>query len=163
MLTAERLRELVDYDPETGVFTWRVGRGGTARAGTRAGHLRPDGYRDIEIDHMQYREHRLAWLYVHGRWPSDQLDHVNGAPADNRLTNLRECTHAENQQNRRRHTNNTSGHVGVSWYERDGTWKAEITIGGRSKHLGYFTTAEEAGAAYREAKKQLHPFQPVMR
>ena len=163
MLTAERLRELLDYDPETGVFTRLVRRGGNALVGSRAGAVCSNGYRYLMVDGTSHCEHRLVWLHVHGVWPTDHLDHVNGVKCDNRIANLRECTHAENHQNLGVRRCNTSGHPGVSWYKAKGKWQAYINTGGERKHLGYFDTAEEAGAAYLEAKKQFHKFQPALR
>lgn len=91
MLTAERLRELLSYDPETGWFTWRVTRSsnGRADAGSRAGALRSDGYRHVTVDQHKYKEHRLAWLYMTGKWPEADLDHKNNTRDDNRFSNLR--------------------------------------------------------------------------
>lgn len=164
MLTAERLRELLHYDPETGVFTWRVNRGGPAKAGSRAGNVnRVLGYLQIRVDRVLYYGHRLAWLYVHGEWPADQQDHVNGMRDDNRLVNLRECTPAENCQNLSIRVSNTSGHIGVSWCSERGKWHARIAVGNRHKHLGRFNSTEAAAAAYQEAKRELHTFNPETR
>lgn len=162
-LTAERLRELLDYDPETGVFVWRVGRRGKGALGSVAGSLGPRGYLRLTVDSQDYRAHRAAWLYVHGRWPAAELDHINGQRDDNRLGNLREATHAENMQNRARHRNNTSGSAGVNWCGRKRRWVARICVDGRRRHLGYFATLEAAAAAYLAAKAELHTFQPTLR
>lgn len=161
-VTGERLRELLHYDPETGVFTWRVG-GRRARLGEAAGCVETCGYLRITIDGRQYYAHRLAWLYVTGAWPADQLDHRDGDRTNNRFDNLREATHAENGQNRTTQKNNTSGFAGVHWHLGDRRWHARIRVGGRRVHLGSFDTPEEAHAAYIEAKARLHDFQPVPR
>lgn len=163
MLTSERLRELLDYDPETGVFTWRVNASSRAQVGSVAGSPKAKGYRGIRVEGRSYYEHRLAWLHIHGEWPASHMDHINGVRDDNRLVNLREATATENQQNRIADKRNTSGVLGVSWCSRDGKWLAQIRLDGKRKYLGRFDTVEEAGAAYAEAKKQLHRFQPVMR
>jgi hypothetical protein len=128
-LTQARLKQLLDYDPETGVFTWRVNRGGAAKAGTRAGCPTPFYYRVIRIGGRSRREHSLAWLYVHGHWPADELDHINRVRDDNRIANLREVTHAENMQNTgpvdpeltrreraRRYGSSARNPVGRRWY-----------------------------------------------
>jgi hypothetical protein len=151
MLTAERLRELLDYNPETGIFRWNV----AARAGTVVGCLNR-GYRVIRVDRMLYRAHRLAWLHVYGCWPTDEIDHINGIKDDNRLANLREVTCAENQQNRRSaRTDNKTGLLGVS--SSQGGFQAQIKVNCKLFFLGRFATAELAHAAYLEAKRRLHP------
>jgi hypothetical protein len=159
-LTAERLRELLHYDPETGVFT-RIARVRGTRPGAVAGSMTSKGYRQVRIDGRQYQAHRLAWLYMTGEWPADQIDHRDGDPANNRFDNLRAATHAENQQNRAPPKNSTSGLIGASWQQRSRRWVAQIDAGGRQVYLGLFDTPEEAHAAYLSAKARLHAFQPV--
>lgn len=161
-LTAERLRELLSYDPETGIFLWRVSLSRRVALGMTAGTL-CGGYTLIRICEKAYRAHRLAWLYVHGRWPIDQLDHINGIRDDNRIANLREANNVEQQQNRAMQRNNTSGHHGVGWCKRDAKWHARIMFKGVRKSLGFFDSLEEASAAYLRAKAELHQFQPVPR
>lgn len=162
-LTAERLRELLHYNPETGVFTWRVSNSNRAPAGSVAGTAHGAGYRELSLDGGRYLEHRLAWFYVHGVWPTAGIDHRDGDRVNNRLLNLREATKAENQQNRAAQANNKSGFVGVSWYKRGHAWVAQIGVGGRQRRIGLFDTPEAAHAAYLAAKKQLHTFQPTPR
>jgi hypothetical protein len=144
-LTVERLRELLNYDSETGTFTRKVkARGGRyAWAGARVGYVRPDGYRAIRIDVTRYREHRLAWFYVHGVWPTE-LDHVNGVRSDNRLINLREATRSQNLANRPLLNNNTSGVRGVSFDSASGLWTASVSINGKRKNLGLFRSKDDA-------------------
>jgi hypothetical protein len=98
-LTADRLRELVHYDPTTGLFTWTKNRAYKALGGTPAGYLNTNGYARITIDGISHAAHRLAWLYVHGRWPEATIDHINRIPHDNRLANLREASQSENNAN----------------------------------------------------------------
>lgn len=158
MLTADRLREVLDYDPATGVFTWREKSAPDSRIrpGTVAGYVQ-HGYRLINVDNRQYRAHRMAWLYVHGEWPTDDIDHINGVRDDNRIANLREATRSENLQNQRRaRRDNRSGFLGVSANGK--RWKAEIIEGVRRQHLGTFDTPGEAHEAYLAAKRRLHPF-----
>lgn len=159
MVTQARLKELLDYDLGTGVFTWRVSCG-TAKSGSVSGTVRPDGYVGIQIDRKPYLAHRLAWLYVHGEFPTDQIDHVNRVRTDNRIENLRLATNAENAQNMSKYRTNTSGVVGVCWYKRDGNWLAFIWLNGKKIHLGLFDTIEEAAAARTAAKAKLHTFNP---
>lgn len=162
-LTQERLRALLHYDGDTGRFLWRVSRRGRAKIGTAAGTLGADGYLRILVDGGRYSAHRLAWLYVHGRWPSADLDHANGNPSDNRIANLRECNKSENQQNRKPSKNSTSGYMGVTFVRSTGKYQAYIKRAGKQLHLGCFPTPELAHAAYLAAKKELHTFNPVPR
>ncbi len=158
-LTAERLRELLSYEPETGEFRWRVGRGGTAVAGGRAGCKQTIGYRRIGVAGRTYWEHRLAWLHVTGTWPSDQIDHVNGVKGDNRIANLREATRSENQGNlRQARSDSKTGLLGVHWNKPNKKFMAQIMFSGKQKYLGLFDTAEQAHQAYLVAKRELHPF-----
>ena len=151
-LTAERVRQLFSYDSDTGLLTWRTGQRAGAVAGTRVA----PGYIRITIDREIYSAHRLVWVYVHGRWPREHIDHINGQRDDNRLLNLREASHAQNCQNAMRRRDNSSGHKGVSWHRQRQKWQAQIAANGRRWHLGTFETAEEAGAAYRSAAIRLH-------
>lgn len=151
-LTAERLRELLDYAPEAGIFIWRVSRG-KAVAGAKAGTRSSNGYLHIGVDGRAYRAHRLAWLYVTGSWPIDQIDHINLIRTDNHWANLREATRSQNYANRRPYVTNKSGHKGVSWFKRDGRWRAAIVVNRKCTHLGLFDTREEAHAAYVAAAK----------
>lgn len=157
MVTQARLKELLDYDPGTGVFIWRVSRG-TARAGSVAGTFNSEGYIRIKIDRKLYLAHRLVWLYVCGKFPVNQLDHIDRDPSNNRIENLRLATQAENKQNLSKPYTNTSGVVGVSWNKQTGKWQAYIQLNNRQIHLGLFDTIEEAAAARAAAKAKLHTF-----
>jgi hypothetical protein len=150
-ITAERLRELLHYDPETGMFTWRVNRRGTAKAGTHAGRLNPNGYRDIMINGKRYKEHRIAWLYARGVMPTNLIDHINGIKDDNRIENLREATKSQNSANRGKPNSSTSGCKGVSWSKAAKKWKAQIGTHCKKIYLGVFTNIEDASAAYQAA------------
>ena len=157
-LTQERLQELLSYDPETGIFTNLKSRG-RVKIGAVAGSKNPNGYIYIAIDSKKYRAHRLAWLYVHGNFPANQIDHINEVKDDNRIVNLRLATNLENHQNQSSpRTNNTSGYLGVIWDKFSGKWRARIKVNGKQKHLGCFDTGEEASEAYVTAKRELHPF-----
>jgi len=161
-LTAERLRELLHYDPATGIFTRRVvvSASKALKPGDVAGGLdKSTGYWRVSVDNRRYWAHRLAWFYVHGVWPADCLDHINQTPLDNRLCNLREATKAENCQNiSRPRSINKAGLLGVSLVTKTGKWQATITLGRKAKYLGKFDAPEEAHAAYLAAKVKLHPF-----
>ena len=162
-LTAEKLRELLSYDPATGEFRWLIVKNNRIKAGDVAGTPTGNGYRQIGVSGELFLSHRLAWLYVYGRWPENCIDHANGIRDDNRIENLREATHAENMQNIRRvPANKKSGApLGASFSARDKRWQAHIKVENKSKSLGYFDTAEEAHAAYLKAKAELHPFQTI--
>jgi hypothetical protein len=158
-ITAQTLRGLLDYDPDTGIFRWLVSRSGIqmgAVAGT--GSVSDCGYIRIKVNGTKFRAHRLAWLYTHGTWPDHQIDHINGNRADNRIANLRDVSQSTNMQNQTRpQKSNTSGFLGVSWHIGKKRWDARISVNERSQHLGSFDTAEEAHAAYLAAKLRLHP------
>lgn len=161
-LTPERLRELLHYDPATGVFTWLVahGRHGRFPAGAIAGYKNDKGYLYIWLDGRFYRLHRLAWLYVHGQWPEDQIDHRDTIREHNRIDNLRPATNAQNAQNQHAAPrNNTTGCTGVSFYKPSGKWLSRIMSNGKAIHLGYHDTMAAAVAARLAAKRAYHPFQ----
>jgi hypothetical protein len=159
-VTGNRLRELLRYDPDTGVFTRAVDvlmpRGGVRnRAGSPAGADDGLGYVRIRVDGKKYKAHRLAFLYMTDTWPSGEVDHINGVRNDNRWSNLRDATRSINQQNQRGPTiRNVSGAMGVC--NKRWGYTAQITVNNKHIYLGYFKTAEAANAAYLEAKRKLH-------
>ena len=144
--------ELLTYDPETGEFRWRVARNRQI-PNSIAGNLRRDGYRRIRIDRKTYGAHRLAWLYTHGKWPTDQIDHINMIKNDNRLCNLREATNAQNMHNTRKICTNTSGVKGVTWNKLNKKWYSQIKINRKQIHIGQFDELSDAAAAYERAAK----------
>lgn len=159
ILTAERLREVLNYNPETGAFTRRWIVGSSVKVGVQAGAIEPSGYRKIVVDEGKHFAHRLAWLHVTGAWPEHCIDHINGIKSDNRFVNLRDVQHAINVQNRRKvKTGSSSGILGVSPTGRVANpWRAVIGLNGSKFCLGSFPTQELAYAAYIEAKRRLHP------
>ena len=154
MPTQKQLKEILYYDPETGVFTWRVNRGGGARAGDVAGYLHREGYIRIGFSGKVYRAHRLAWLYVHGKWPKYEIDHMNRIRDDNRIVNLREASHADNSHNLGLSSKNTSGVSGISWYKYTKEWCAQIKVKGETIFLGAFPTKREAIKSRKAAEKK---------
>lgn len=144
-LTLAQLRELLHYAPETGVFTWSKPRSGV-RHGAQAGMV-DRGYRFIRLLGRVYYAHRLAWLYVYGEWPRGQIDHIDGNPSDNRICNLRDATHSQNNMNKRVKRDNQTGLKGVKKYRK----RFQARING--DYLGTFDTAEDAHAAYIAAAK----------
>lgn len=162
-LSADYVRSVLDYRPETGELVWAVAKGRRVRAGGVAGHLNGNGYVYVRIEGVLYLAHRLVWLIHYDQWPKDQIDHINGDRVDNRIENLREATNAENHQNKSSRINSSSRFVGVHWEPRYGKWQAQITLNGKQKYLGSFHTEESAAAAYAEAKAKFHVFNPVAR
>jgi len=155
MLTAERMRQLLHYDPELGWFMWTMDMSSKCLAGSIAGTVDAYGYHVIHIGGRQYKAHRLAWLWVTGRWPRLGIDHRDTNKSNNEWGNLREATVGENVQNARRaRRNNRSGLLGVAPNRK--RWSASITTGGRRQHLGTFDSPELAHAAYLAAKRQQH-------
>ena len=148
-LAAERLRDLLSYDPDTGHFRWKVSNSNRCKVGDIAGFKETEGRIQIRIDNKTYRAHRLAWLHTYGRWPQHQIDHINHDQSDNRLSNLREATNQENSRNMRK--KNSSGLRGAQWSPRVGRWKSEIRTNSGKKFLGWFKTKEEAHSAYVKA------------
>ena len=153
-VTGERLREVLDYNSETGVFRWRVVACRRMRAGDVAGSISSNGYRTITIDYTHYKASRLAWLYVTCEWPAAGIDHVNLDRADDRFCNLRHATQSENMANTRAYANNSSGFKGVHWDPARSKWRAQIKANGERIHLGSFHIQEDAAAAYAAAAAQ---------
>lgn len=147
-LTAQRLRELLHYNPETGIFT----RPASLRRA--AGSVKKDGYRQISVGGKKHYAHRLAWLYMHDEWP-DVIDHINGTRDDNRAANLRNVSHSGNNQNVPKYFNGSEGRpMGVTRHQ--GKWMAQIQHKRQHIYIGVFDSASEASRAYLERKRLLH-------
>jgi hypothetical protein len=146
-ITAAKLREVLHYDPETGVFTWLVNISLKVKAGDIAGSDHGGGYIEIGIFDRSYLAHRLAWLYTHRQLPR-KVDHKDGNKKNNRIRNLRKCTSTQNVANRKISKTNKSGFKGVSWSKSNGRWVAFIGVEGKSKYLGGFDTPELAHELY---------------
>jgi hypothetical protein len=155
-ISVQRLRELLDYDPSTGLFTWRVTHHPKCKAGAIAGTKGTAKYVVVCIDRVLHYAHRLAFLHVMGRPAVGDVDHVDGDTRNNRWANLREGTRGQNMQNRRPISNNATGFLGVCKYR--GRFAAQITVNGVHQNLGVFDTAEEAHEAYIKSKRSLHEF-----
>lgn len=154
-LTLARLKELLHYDPETGEFRWLVDRQ-RARKGEIAGTICPvHGYRYIGIDYDRHRANRLAWLYVTGEWPQDQIDHIDNDRSNDAWANLRPATTKQNQENRAVSAASLSGVKGVLWQPDRRRWIAQITHKGKSRNLGRFRQMEDAISARRKAEAEL--------
>lgn len=164
VISQEYLKSLVSYSPLTGTFTWKVrplesfatiiaGKACNKRyAGKIAGCVcNTTGYLKIGINGKDYQAHRLAWLYMYGHIPVDEIDHISHDRADNRISNLREATRTENLRNQTMSKANKSGHTGVTWNKANSKWQASISVGGKSKHLGKFSDIKDAVCAREKA------------
>lgn len=168
MLTKNRLKELLEYDPDTGVFTWLPRDGNTRSvkvfnsryAGKVAGSIQVDSSKHkqlvIYVDKKSYKAHRLAWLYMYGELPDGIVDHKNGDSLDNRFVNLRLVDDYQSAWNKGKLLTNKSGFKGVSRKKRTGRWVAQISYKGKKIHIGTYDTPEEAHEAYCEAAIKLH-------
>ncbi|MCH7936635.1 MAG: HNH endonuclease [Proteobacteria bacterium] len=161
MITQTELRKLLDYFPETGIFRWRFRKNARPQwngryAGTKAGCQIAGGYIKIVIDNQAYYAHRLAWLYLQGKWPEAGIDHRDGNPSNNKFDNLRPATQVENMHNTPAQKNNTSGFKGVTWHRQRRKWAAQAYIEGKHIHIGLFESKEDAARAYNQAIENLH-------
>lgn len=162
MLTRKILKELVHYNPDTGLMTWRtstphrtagheVGSEFTSKCGKK--------YRHVMLKNRMYLVHRLVFLYMVGEFPSKQVDHISGNGTDNRWENLREVSSTGNSRNRRMNHNNSSGCAGVIWYPRYDKWLVRIGMYGKKVTLGYFDDLQEAIIVRKTAETEIgfHP------
>jgi len=151
-LDPAELKERLSYDPNSGVFRWKTCTKRHVVVGQIAGTIDKHGYRVIYVKGYLYFAHRLAWLYVYGKWPDSELDHINLDPLDNSINNLRIANRSENTANQRSKTNNLLGIKGV--YKHRNRYVAQITVQRKKKYLGCFKTPKEAHAAYVCAAKE---------
>lgn len=151
-MTQERLKELLHYEPETGWFTWRVNNS-VAAVGQRAGGDHGLGYRSIGLDYKKFLEHKLAWLYMTGEWPEEEIDHINRDRADNRWPNLKRASRSQNGHNKGQHPRNTTGYKGVYRSGPD-HFVARIQIRNQTIHLGRFKDINDAIAARKKAEEE---------
>jgi hypothetical protein len=160
ILSQEMLKDILSYDKDTGVFIWikKINpRSGKVKVGNIAGGL-SNGYRVIKINNNNYCAHRLAWLYIYGKWPKNEIDHINGIRSDNRIENLRDVLHSENLQNQRNPRKNSKlGIMGASLHT-DGRYQAHLKHNGKIKYIGLFDTPEQAHEAYLIEKRKIHKF-----
>lgn len=156
LVTHDELKRILNYDPESGIFRWKVDVGNGVKKGDVTGDKKSTGYFRIGLKSKIYQAHRLAWFYVYGIWPEKQIDHINGDRSDNRIVNLRQATNSENNCNKTKYSNNVSGYKGVSWHKQAGKWCAEIWKNYKKEYLGLFNSPEEAYEAYCKAAEELH-------
>jgi hypothetical protein len=156
MITQNYLKSILDYNPETGIFVWKVKFSKKINIGDVAGTKDSKGYIAIKVNKKTYASHRIAWLYIYGYIPEKQIDHINGNRVDNRICNLREATNQENQFNRQIQKNNTSGVKGVCWSNQQNKWVARIRANGKRITLGLFDNLELAELVINEARLKYH-------
>ena len=156
-ITQEELKEVLNYCPLTGVFTWKKKTCHKVIAGAVAGSKQTNGYACIRIKRKLYLTHRLVFLYMSGYLPVLDVDHINGARTDNRWINLREVTRQDNLRNAAKPSTNTSGVIGVGWSKQHQKWTARISINNKTQYLGIFTNFDEAVQA-RAAANNLYKF-----
>ena len=153
----QQLKESLYYNPHFGIFVWRENRGSRAKAGAIAGsHNKSNGYVDIVFDKQKYSAHRLAFMYMDGAFPPNDVDHANGRRADNRWGNLRLCSRQQNLCNKKNQKNNKSGIKGVYWASGQRKWCAQITDKGKRYSVGSFDHINDAEIAINRKREALH-------
>ena len=159
MLTQAQLKEVIYYDQETGLFTYKARLAHRVRVGEVAGYIsNQSGYRIITVFSKRYMAHRLAFLYMTGKFPDDLVDHINGDRRDNSWKNLRPASRAENAENMRGAMKDSKTKLLGASPHPDGRYQAKICVRNKQHHLGLFDTPEEAHAAYLNAKREIHKF-----
>jgi hypothetical protein len=154
MISQEKLKEMLNYDESSGVFTWVKTASKRIKQGSVAGRCNSHGYQVIGIDGLEYKAHRLAWLYVYGYLPESCIDHINCVRSDNRICNLRLASNSQNKLNAIPQRNNSSGFKGVSRHK--GRWRVQASVNGKRHHLGIFKDVIEAAKVYAEFAKKNH-------
>jgi len=152
MLTQERLKELLHYDEELGTFTWLIRPCNSMRSGDFAGTYDKNGYLRILYKGKLYMGHWLAWLYIYGKFPDNEIDHINGNPSDNTILNLRDVTRKQNMENKKVYSNSKSGYPGVTWHIKKNRWVVRIGHYGKRISVGQFKDLNDAIAARIKAE-----------
>jgi hypothetical protein len=152
----ELLRHSFNYDPETGELTWKNPRSIRVKVGDLCGCPDGKGYLTVRICTKLFFVHRVAWALVNGRWPENDIDHINGDGFDNRIQNLRSATKSQNLCNQKLSSRNKSGVKGVWWATRQKKWKARVIVNKKQYHAGYFDSISAARNAVQDLRKSLH-------
>ena len=155
MLTQKRLKMLFAYDSNTGIFVRKISTSNCAKTPEVQTNNINQGYCRLQVDNKRYGQHRLAWLYMYGYLPENQIDHINGIRHDNRIDNLREVSQQCNSQNCKQGKNNISGYIGVSYHKATGKWQASICVNYKTKYLGLYDTIEAAAQARVDAEVEI--------
>jgi hypothetical protein len=155
-MNIEELKRNLNYDQETGEFTWKVSNNNRIKIGERAGYIsKKNGYRQIKVNKKLYMAHRLAWLYVYGELPKKEIDHIDHNRDNNSINNLREASRRENSRNTKIRSDNYSGVTGVFWNKNTFKWQVRIyDLNGMNKHVGFFEDFHEARIARRKAERE---------
>lgn len=156
----ELFSQVLEYDPNTGLVTWKISPRAQYKIGDPAGCIGVQGYVIIGYKYRYMKAHRLAFFIMTGREPVGHIDHIDGVRHNNIWSNLRECTASENCQNVCIRKDNKSGYPGVMWDQGSGKWRAAIRHLGKAFHLGFHDTKEDAYAAYLAGKAKHHRFAP---
>ena len=157
MITQERLKEIINYNPKTGDFVWTKPTGRRVKAGSMCGYIGTDGYRRIRIGNKSYLASRLAWLYMEGYFPENEIDHINRIKSDDKFYNLRHVSRQCNMRNSDPPRNNMSGIVGVHWNTKVKKWHVQITASGTTHFLGFYKS-KRAAALVRWYAEKRHGF-----
>jgi hypothetical protein len=155
MLTQSELKELLDYNKDTGIFTWKQRTSNRVKVGSIAGNLNSNGYIELSVKGHRTLAHRLAWLYEHGELPI-LIDHINGDKKDNKICNLRSATYAENAYNSKVRSDNKSGVRCVSWDKAKQSWEVRVKLDGKLKHFGNYKNLDEAAKIAEQTRKKHH-------
>lgn len=151
-LTADKVRNLFDYDPVSGLLAWKISPSNRVRLGDPVGTVDSKGYGQVQIDCRKYRTHRIIWLWMTGNFPSNQIDHKNRQRMDNRWENLRDVSRQENSRNLSLSRKNKSGIIGVYWRNSNQKWHAQITVSRKNISLGFFSNIQDAAEARKIAE-----------
>lgn len=154
MITQKRLKEVFDYNGETGMFTWKITKSSKSIKGNLAGSVSDKGYLTVRIDGGFYRLHRLAWLYITGSHPEGQIDHIDRNKTNNKFNNLRITSNTENCRNKTMNKSNTTGVTGIYWRKSTKKWQVSIKVNYKSVHIGCFNNLKDAITARKDANKK---------
>jgi len=156
MITKRLADEWLNYDPLTGIFTWKKKPKSKAQVGDQVGTTSPYGYVMLKVKGKRSAAHRVAWLMHFGEMPRMMIDHINNNPSDNRISNLRLATYPQNGWNRKSNKNNMCGLKGAHFHKATGKYRARIMVNGQEHHLGDFDSAKEAHETYCKAASVFH-------
>ncbi len=151
MISRDLLKDILYYNKDSGVFTWKKSKSCKIKKGDISGSVKKHGYIEIGINKKTYLAHRLAWLYEYGNFPKN-IDHINQIKTDNRISNLRQVTQTENNKNKSIMKNNTSGQCGVVWHKKSSKWQSQIVVNKKNIYLGLFKKYSDAVDARKNAE-----------
>lgn len=154
MITQAILKENLNYDSHTGIFSWKKSNNGRIKVGDVAGSETTKGYLHIGLKGKIHKSHRLAWLYVYGSMPTKEIDHIDGDKLNNKISNLRQVSRSENMKNVKVRKNNTSGFCGVYWKGELNKWMVLIQSFGKTKYIGIFSDLSDAVKARIDAESR---------